>query len=170
MNRRSENLAPGLNYFFDLDHFTSQWITPLALKDAVSSAKYEEIKDLVASGNWETEKIGGEIRWTNPQWSNRYVCDGQTFGGPTRFMNHSCQPNCRIFTVSYNHADQNLYEIAFFALRDIAPNKELTFDYNDVEDPQVISDEMADEMEEKNGYRPARCLCQSKKCRGYFFQ
>lgn len=169
-NIRGEILPPGVNYLMDLDHFTSRWIAPLELKNVVSAAEYDEIKRRVSRGDLETETINGEIHWMNPEWQTRYVCDGQNFGGPTRFMNHSCNPNCRIFTVSYNHADQNLYDIAFFALRDIAPDKELTFDYHDADDPEVISDQMADEMEEKNGYRPARCLCKSRKCRRYFFQ
>lgn len=59
-----------------------------------------------------------------------YVIDGQKLGSPTRFMNHSCNPNCRMFPVSRNHGDNRLYDLAFFSLCDIAPMTELTFDYN----------------------------------------
>ncbi|KAJ9322462.1 hypothetical protein DTO027B5_50 [Paecilomyces variotii] len=59
-----------------------------------------------------------------------YVVDGQKFGSPTRFMNHSCNPNCKMFPVSRHHGDERLYDLAFFALRDIPPMTELTFDYN----------------------------------------
>ena len=31
---------------------------------------------------------------------NLYVVDGEFMGGPTKFMNHSCDPNCRQYTVS----------------------------------------------------------------------
>ncbi|KAJ9647776.1 hypothetical protein H2199_001550 [Coniosporium tulheliwenetii] len=72
-----------------------------------------------------------------------YVVDGEYFGGPTRFMNHSCEPNCRQYTVSYNKHDVRVYEIAFFAYRNIEPSEELTFDYLD-----------KDEEEEEEGAPP----------------
>ena len=105
---------PGPNRLMDLNQFILQWITLLDLKplldlkNAVISAKYDEINNFVFSENWEAEAINGKIHWTR---HNRYVCDRQTFNGPTRFMNHSCKSNFRILTVFYNHADQNLYGI-----------------------------------------------------------
>lgn len=102
--------------------------------------------------------------------SRPYVCDGQYMGSPSRFINHSCEPNCRLFTVSYNHNDRNIYELAFFALFDLDKGTELTFDYHDKdEETWVMNDEMADEQAEEKGYRPTKCLCGSSNCRGYFF-
>ena len=139
-------------------------------------------------------------KWTQPNDEPpRYVCDGKHFGGPTRFMNHSCEPNCRLFTVSFNHADSHLYELAFFAVRDIAKGEELTFDYLDqdvvdnaddageeedqyqyqdsgegetgagVGEGVKITEEMAKRHELEKGYAPSKCRCGSKRCRGYFF-
>ncbi|KAL9100947.1 MAG: hypothetical protein Q9163_003746 [Psora crenata] len=101
--------------------------------------------------------------------SRQYVCDGRHMGSPARFINHSCDPNCRLFTVSYNHNDRNIYELAFFAKEVIPAGTELTFDYYDEEERAVITDEMADEIEQCKGYRPTKCLCGSDECRGYFF-
>lgn len=85
-----------------------------------------------------------------------YVVDGQKFGSATRFMNHSCNPNCKIITVSTtNHADDRLYYLAFFALRDIPAGTELTFDYNPGWDGTNKFDPSA-----------VRCLCGEEKCRG----
>ncbi|KAI4164707.1 MAG: hypothetical protein LQ342_001682 [Letrouitia transgressa] len=98
-----------------------------------------------------------------------YICDGMHMGGPTRFINHSCDPNCRLFTVSYNHNDQTLYDLAFFALEEIPAGTELTFDYKDEDDRSVITEGKANEIERKDGYRPQKCLCNSASCRGYFF-
>ena len=98
-----------------------------------------------------------------------YVCDGMNAGGPTRFINHSCDPNCAIYTVSYNHADKSIYELAFFATGAIKAFTELTFNYSDKEDHTRISEEQVDQMEKDNGYRPAKCLCGAWNCRGYFF-
>ena len=98
-----------------------------------------------------------------------YVCDGRYMGSPTRFINHSCDPNCRLFTVSYNHSDRNIYELAFFAVDDIPKGTELTFDYYDEEEETFISDEMAKDFEKEKGYRPTKCLCGKLNCRQYFF-
>ncbi|WEW55820.1 histone-lysine N-methyltransferase [Emydomyces testavorans] len=85
-----------------------------------------------------------------------YVVDGRKFGSITRFMNHSCKPNCRMFPVSHNHADQRLFSMAFFALTDISPGTELTFDYY----PNWKSDGKDVDPE------AVKCLCGEKNCRG----
>ena len=118
---------------------------------------------------------------------SQYVCDGEYMGGPTRFMNHSCDPNCAMFTVSFNHADPNIYELAFFAKEAIPAGTELTFDYQEEDDEDEdeigedsqgtqpgkvkgrITDQMAAEMEKEKGYAPSKCRCGSEFCRGYFF-
>ncbi|KAL4886546.1 hypothetical protein BJY04DRAFT_204781 [Aspergillus karnatakaensis] len=84
-----------------------------------------------------------------------YVVDGCNYGAATRFINHSCNPNCKMFTVSRTHGDRYIYDLAFFALRDIASGTELTFDYNptfkkvDKLDPNAVP-----------------CLCGEPNCRG----
>lgn len=89
-----------------------------------------------------------------------YVVDGEFKGGPTKFMNHSCEPNCRQYTVSYNKHDMRVYDIAFFACRDIPAGEELTFDYLDKED--------ADEIEDP-GPDAVPCLCGKPKCRKWLW-
>ncbi|KAJ5291750.1 hypothetical protein N7478_001001 [Penicillium angulare] len=85
-----------------------------------------------------------------------YVIDGQKFGSATRFINHSCNPNCKIVPVSTTeHADDKLYSLAFFALRDIPPGTELTFDYNPFWDGTTSVDPGA-----------VKCLCGEANCRG----
>jgi histone-lysine N-methyltransferase SUV39H len=89
-----------------------------------------------------------------------YLVDGEFMGGPTKFMNHSCEPNCRQYTVSYNKHDPHIYDIAFFACRDIPAGEELTFDYLDKEE--------GDEMEDP-GEDAIECLCGAKKCRKWLW-
>ena len=108
-------------------------------------------------------------KWSEEEGSALYVCDGKHVGGPTRFINHSCEPNCAIYTVSYNHADINIYDLAFFATDFIPKGTELTFDYVDEDDHTAITDQRADEIEKEKGYRPSKCLCGAPTCRGYFF-
>lgn len=83
------------------------------------------------------------------------VVDGKKFGGVTRFMNHSCKPNCSLFPATQNHSDLYNYDLAFFARHDIPPMTELTFDYNPlwVESKEVDPDAV-------------KCLCGEANCRG----
>ncbi|KAF4307235.1 set domain-containing protein [Botryosphaeria dothidea] len=97
-----------------------------------------------------------------------YVIDGEFKGGPTRFMNHSCEPNCGQYVVSYNRHDPRVYEIAFFAIRDIAPNEELTFDYLDKDEEDDEAQINPDERNE-GGLKPVKCLCGARKCRKYLW-
>ncbi|EJP62838.1 SET domain protein [Beauveria bassiana ARSEF 2860] len=57
--------------------------------------------------------------------------DGEFMSGPTRFINHSCDPNLRIFARVGDHADKHIHDLALFAIKDITRGEELTFDYVD---------------------------------------
>lgn len=64
-----------------------------------------------------------------------------------RFVNHSCAPNCEMQKWSVN----GLPRMALFALRDISPYEELSYDYN------------------FSLFNPAEgqaCKCGSAQCRG----
>ncbi|TKA68148.1 hypothetical protein B0A49_07517 [Cryomyces minteri] len=90
-----------------------------------------------------------------------YVIDGEYLGGPTRFINHSCEPNCRQYTVSYNKYDFRVYEIALFAYRDIPAYEELLFDYMDKDDD--------DPLTEPEGEHRAECNCGANNCRKWLW-
>ena len=159
------------NYLFGLDKFCQpKTITRTAFRQDYPDKRPWHRK-LVASGEYKvTENEVGEKMYLNPAYLPPvYSIDSKDKGGPTRFINHSCDPNCATYTVSYNHADENLYDVAFFATTDIAAGAELTFDYADNDDSEVITDDRADELELENGERPIKCFCGTQKCRGYFF-
>lgn len=102
----------------------------------------------------------------------RFVIDGQHVGGPARFMNHSCMPNCGQFCVSWNKNNDEIYELALFAIEDIPAGTELTFDYLD-EDPEDEDDEdegggsekKRDEDGDEMPEGSVRCLCGAARCR-----
>lgn len=103
-----------------------------------------------------------------------YVADGETMGGPTRFINHSCDPNVRLFTVSYNKFDYKIYDLAFFALDDIPAGEELTFDYVDPEPDEheavaAENQKKKHEQMEREGRKKVPCLCGSENCRGFLW-
>lgn len=94
------------------------------------------------------------------------VIDGEFKGGPSRFMNHSCDPNCGQYVVSFNKYDRKIYELAFFAIRNIAAGEELTFDYLDAEE---AADNEATDKTEKMDKDAVPCFCGSVECRGYLW-
>ncbi|PPJ53404.1 hypothetical protein CBER1_00962 [Cercospora berteroae] len=100
-----------------------------------------------------------------------YVVDGEHMGNITRFMNHSCEPNIRQYTVSYNKHDLKLYSLAFFAYEDIPAGTELNFDYgnkDEVELEEAIALREAAFSDPRNANKP-RCLCGQPKCRGFLW-
>ncbi|KAE9981449.1 hypothetical protein EG328_011600 [Venturia inaequalis] len=90
-----------------------------------------------------------------------YVIDGEFVGGPSRFINHSCDPNCAVYAVCKDKNNLYQYDLAFFALRHIRPGEELTFDY------LALSGELEEEENPSSSQKdpPIKCLCNSKNCR-----
>ncbi|KAL8263434.1 hypothetical protein R6Q59_024783 [Mikania micrantha] len=76
------------------------------------------------------------------------IIDATRKGGIARFVNHSCQPNCvaKVMTV------RGEKKVVFFAVRDIYPGEEITYDYhfnNEDEGKKIL------------------CSCNSNNCRRY---
>ncbi len=80
--------------------------------------------------------------------SSRTVIDATRDGNESRFINHSCDPNCE--------TEIKRGRIYIFALRDINLGEELAYDYG--------YERSGDETEKEE--RQYRCLCGTKKCRG----
>ena len=76
------------------------------------------------------------------------VIDGYRLANEGRFVNHSCDPNCEMQKWSVN----GFYRVGLFALRDIEPGEELSYDYN---------------FENFNLETQQVCKCRSAKCRGF---
>lgn len=79
--------------------------------------------------------------------SNNEVIDPTYKGNMARFINHSCDPNC--ITEKWNVLGETC--VGIFALRDIAEDEELNFDYK------------------FDSFRTplTKCLCSSYNCKGY---
>jgi len=91
-----------------------------------------------------------------------YHIQGLHFGSPTRFINHSCNPNSRTFMAMVNPADKKVYKLAYFATKDIPAMKEITFDYCPVlskDTPWVPTGDKEDED-------VVQCFCGESNCRG----
>lgn len=95
-----------------------------------------------------------------------YVIDGEYQGGPSRFMNHSCDPNCGQYVVSFNKYDRKIYELAIFATEDIPANEELTFDYLDA-DADTMDPFEGKTAEQWDQATP--CRCGTPNCRKWLW-
>ncbi|XP_053204538.1 serine-rich adhesin for platelets-like [Panonychus citri] len=75
------------------------------------------------------------------------VIDGYRLANEGRYVNHSCEPNCEMQKWSVG----GYYRVGLFALRNIEPGEELTYDYN---------------FDCFNRETQQVCRCGSSKCRG----
>ncbi|WP_374697658.1 SET domain-containing protein-lysine N-methyltransferase [Alcaligenes nematophilus] len=82
--------------------------------------------------------------------SNGKIVDGGQGGNDSRWINHSCAPNCE------GHENADGSRVFIVAMRDIPAGEELLYDYS-----LVIDDEITEEL--KQNYR---CLCGAPQCRG----
>ena len=80
--------------------------------------------------------------------SDEVVIDATRGGNSSRWINHSCAPNCE--------TDEGSGRVYIEAMRDIRPGEELTYDYQlYLDDPHT-----------PKAKREHPCHCGSKRCRG----
>lgn len=85
------------------------------------------------------------------------ILDATLVGNVARFINHSCSPNLLVQKVLSEHQDVRYPQIKLFAMDNIPPMRELTFDYG-----CSVSDLGAEEYAKE-------CLCTSTDCRGKLY-
>ena len=70
--------------------------------------------------------------------NTRYIVDANAGGNAARWINHSCEPNCRACVEESRDGDPRRDRVLIEALRDITPGEELTYNYGIVlEDRQT---------------------------------
>lgn len=74
------------------------------------------------------------------------IIDATQKGSKSRFINHSCDPNCETQKWTVN----GFLRVGFFAVHHIYPGEELSFDY----------------QFQRYGDEPQECYCGADKCRG----
>lgn len=144
-----------------IDCYLGEVITPEEANNRRENATKAQRKDLY---------LFGLDKFTNPESPDPRLrgapleVDGEFKSGPTRFINHSCDPNSRFFARVGDLSDKHLHDLALFALCDIAKGTELTFDY--VNKQQEIEEDAKDEVLQS---QMTKCLCGTKKCRGFLW-
>lgn len=109
-----------------------------------------------------------------------YTVDAFKCGNLSRLINHSCDPNCRIWPVTTCSQDSSIYKLCFFSTRLIKAGEELTFDYSGgVPIDCGLSVDVNEENDETGGVSGNNivrrhktvdsCKCGSVNCRGFIF-
>ncbi|KAH9927455.1 SET domain-containing protein [Epithele typhae] len=98
---------------------------------------------------------------------NKFSVDAWSYGNWTRFINHSCSPNMRVYPVVWDTIPElNQPYLAFVVTRDLQARTELTIDY----DPKAAHPDGSDAQPSSQLERPrgARdCMCGADGCRGW---
>lgn len=85
-----------------------------------------------------------------------YIIDGNQQGNTSRWINHSCAPNCRALVEESASGNPRKDKVVIETLRRIKPGEELTYDYG-------IVLEMRHTARLKKLWK---CLCGSPDCTG----
>uniref|UniRef100_A0A0K0G138 Probable histone-lysine N-methyltransferase lin-59 (inferred by orthology to a C. elegans protein) n=1 Tax=Strongyloides venezuelensis TaxID=75913 RepID=A0A0K0G138_STRVS len=99
--------------------------------------------EIITTNNYKERKVQGYGLQLQPG----FVIDGGGKGSLARFLNHSCDPNCKIEKWNVNGS----YRFAIFSIKKILIGEELTIDYSDYW------------IKRKED---TICRCESKKCKG----
>lgn len=103
-------------------------------------------RNYISSGSFICEYVGEFLRdneadersndeylfdiFNDDEKKDGFAIDAAMHGNIGRFINHSCSPNLVSVNVLYDHGDERMPHIMFFAGDKILPFRELTFDYN----------------------------------------
>ncbi|OMO52272.1 hypothetical protein COLO4_37315 [Corchorus olitorius] len=89
-----------------------------------------------------------------------FTIDAAQYGNVGRFINHSCSPNLYAQEVLFDHDDKRMPHIMLFAVEDIPPLEELTYDYNY---------EIGTVVDANGKMKVKACHCGSSECNGRMY-
>ncbi|KAF9531381.1 hypothetical protein CPB83DRAFT_761575 [Crepidotus variabilis] len=101
-----------------------------------------------------------------------YVVDAFHAGNFTRFLNHSCDPNCRLYPIFTNEGSDQKPLLAVFSIKDIQPREEICFNYQGNypgDEDDGLENPAEEEEKEKNNADDViykKCQCGAANCTG----
>ena len=125
----------------------------LVVKSKISAGEFivEYIGEVLTVDGWaeRQKESSGSTRhfYVMDLDGGSHVVDASRKGNDSRLINHSCDPNLETQKWTVNGESR----IGLFALRDILPNEELTFNY----------------QFETFASKPFKCLCKTAQCTGW---
>ncbi|MCO5597535.1 hypothetical protein L7F22_051613 [Adiantum nelumboides] len=124
-------------YLFDIGHRTNAWMD---VSDLMDSSEVKAIVPVVEDGG--------------------FTIDARLFGSVARFINHNCSPNLYAQDVVYDSDDRRFPHVMLFAMENIPPMRELSYDYNYT----------VGHVRDANGdVKWKACYCESQDCRGRLY-
>jgi Bromodomain/SET domain/PHD-finger len=125
---------------------------PFSKGDVVAEYIGEYVVNPVAD---EREKVYGEQRIQDYQFrlDDKLVIDATTKGGPGRYINHNCTPNCKALIIPGKEPNPHLRRVMVVAQRSIDLNEEISYDYQFPLELDLSA--------------RIPCNCQSDACRGF---
>ncbi|KAI0825241.1 hypothetical protein BC628DRAFT_1374165 [Trametes gibbosa] len=98
--------------------------------------------------------------------TERFSVDGYAYGNWTRFVNHSCEPNMRVYPVVWDTIPEfNQPYLAFVAIEDIPARTEMTIDYDPEAGEEARTTKQKGRQAVPEGAR--ECMCGTASCRGW---
>lgn len=88
--------------------------------------------------------------------NEEFIVDANVGGNAARWINHSCEPNCRALIEEHAGSDRRRDKVLIESLRPIAAGEELTYDYGIV----------LDEPHSARMKKIWACRCGAKTCSG----
>jgi len=126
-----------------------------------------ERRGLVYDQSGRTYLLDIDFYYLKPFGDVQYVVDAYHVGNFTRFLNNSCDPNCKVNPCYINEPDIRRPLLALFATRDVGIGEELCFSYNG-HDPDNPEDDDDDDLLGSKSIKN-KCYCGAVKCRGFMF-
>ena len=89
-----------------------------------------------------------------------YTIDAKCMGNVARFINHSCSPNLFAQNVLYDSDDLRFPHVMLFAMENIPPMRELTYDYNYT---------VGQVLDASGNIKSKACYCGASDCKGRLY-
>lgn len=103
------------------------------------------------------------LKGGDEEWSPKFTIDAYHAGNFTRYLNHSCDPNCSINPCYIDEGNLDKPLLTIFTLRDVAPGEELCFSYFGRPDGDEEEEEEPPAKYHDAVYIP--CQCGARNCR-----
>ncbi|WVZ74389.1 hypothetical protein U9M48_022573 [Paspalum notatum var. saurae] len=147
--------------------FVCEYIGELFLDEEAQQRKNDEYLFSIGHNYYDVPRWNAQIK-AIPSLQNGpseddetgFAVDALNKGNFARFINHNCTPNLFPQNVLHDHDNISMPHIMFFALEDIPPLKELSYDYNYEIDKVYDSD---------GNIKMKPCFCGSIECTGRLY-
>ncbi|KAF8326518.1 uncharacterized protein EI90DRAFT_3146450 [Cantharellus anzutake] len=161
----------GRTYLFDLDFESVHMIKERLAQEASEAAERatrsnHKVKKQRAAGSpsrTPLQEDSGSSSGTRV--NSEYTVDAFYVGNHTRYLNHSCSPNCFPVPVFIQESDLVKPLICLFTIQEVHPHEELTFSYFG----EATRALQSGDEDQRSGRVFVKCECGADQCIGIMF-